>query len=177
MTDDPDEPTARRKNAQREWRSQEVDKHFLDRGLPEDAYWTAFDQGRAPNRIIGALRKKRGMKSGIPDLFILWRGISLWIERKVVAADSELGTNQRLTAQRLIANGHFWARANNTEEVEAAIRKVGIPLRATLGEIRQRIEAQNERLPAKRKKAARGIKADNGMSMAQYRRLNSRQLI
>lgn len=169
--------TIRPKNIQHEWRGQEVDKHFLDRALPREAYWTAIDQGRAANRIVGDLRKKRGIRSGLPDLFILWSGIALWIERKVSAGESELQLNQRLTATSLIANGHLWARANNTEEVEAACLAAGIPLRATLGDIRSRIAEQNERLPVKRKRSSGGLRADNGMSIAQYHKMHGRELL
>lgn len=136
------------KRKQIEWREQETDKRFLEHALPPDAYWTAIDQGRASSRRIGELRKKRGIKSGIPDWLIVWRGVTLWIERKISRAESELKTNQRLAAERLQANGHRWARANDTFEVEAALRAAGIPLSATYG-IRPPQAPRKKRTPRK----------------------------
>lgn len=171
MSDEPPKP----KLIQHEWRAQEADQAFLAKALPRECFYTAIDGGRAQSRAIGGARRRRGIKSGLPDWLIVWQGITLWIERKVSKAESDLGHNQRLTAERLQANGHLWARANSTEELEAALVVAGIPLRATLGGIRSRIEAQDERLPPKRKKGARrGLRADNGMTLAAYRRAHQR---
>jgi hypothetical protein len=175
MTDD---PAPRKSPVQHEWRAQEADKAYLDKALPYDCYWTAIDGGRAASRIVGAMRKKRGIKSGLPDWLIVWRGTTLWIERKTSTADSALSENQRLTAHMLKANGHRWDRANSTEEVETALRAAGIPLRATVGEIRERISEQNERLPPKRKATPRKPRSGTPtMSVAQYRRLHSKGLL
>lgn len=154
------------KPVQHEWRGQEADFAFLSKALPREAYFTAIDGGRAKNRILGNMRKKRGIRSGLPDWLIVWSGITLWIERKVSAAESDLSDNQRVTAERLQENGHKWARANSTDEVEAACRAAGIPLRATLGGIRTRIEEQDARLPAKPKRKSRRPKSDGSISVA-----------
>jgi hypothetical protein len=160
---DPDRP----KNVQHEWTAQRADNAFLSKALPPEAYFTAIDVGRSKNANDGQLRKLRGVKPGIPDWLIVWSGLTLWIERKVSASLSE---TQKITRDALVRNGHRWAFARSVEDIEAACLAAGIPLRATLGEIRGRIAEQNERLPAKRKRPARGFKADNSMSMAQYRR-------
>ena len=148
------EEPAPRKLVQHEWRAQEVDNAFLSRALPEDAYYTAIDGGRAPNAKIGAARKRRGIKAGLPDFLIVWSGITLWIERK---AGASLSPNQKVTRDYLVRNGHRWALARSTEDVEAACRAAGIPLRATLGEIRERIADQRARLPVKAKRAPRRV--------------------
>lgn len=140
---------------QHEWRAQEADFAFLSKALPHDCYFTAIDQGRAANRNVGAMRKKRGIRSGLPDWLIVWRGTTLWIERKIRATASDLAPIQEQTGECLIRNGHLWSRANCIEDVELACRAAGIPLRATLGEIRTRIAEQSERLGPKRKRAAR----------------------
>lgn len=142
-------------NVQHEWREQEADFAFLSKALPHDCYFTAIDQGRAANRNVGAMRKKRGIRAGLPDWLIVWRGTTLWIERKRRPTASDLGLVQEQTGDCLIRNGHLWSRANCIEDVELACRAAGLPLRATLGEIRSRIADQNERLPAKPKRAAR----------------------
>lgn len=132
---------------QHEWTAQKTDNAFLGKALPDDAYFTALDHARKMSLAAGKQRKDRGIKAGIPDWLIVWRGITLWIERKV---DASLSTAQEITRDRLIANGHHWRLARRLEDVEAACRDVGIPLKATLGEIRDRIAAQDV-APKKRK--------------------------
>lgn len=141
-----------RKRSHGEWISQRTDYAFLSKALPPEAYFTAIDVGRSTNAREGNLRKMRGVKAGIPDWLIVWNGITLWVERKLGASLSE---SQKVTRDFLVANGHRWALARSTEELELACRNVGIPLRATLGEISERIEAQSGRPKAK----ARGFKS------------------
>lgn len=167
--------TDRPKNKQHEWIAQRGDNAFLSKALPIDAYYTAIDVGRSKNANDGQLRKLRGVKPGIPDWLIVWNGITLWIERKIDAALSE---TQKLTRDRLRANGHLWALAHSLEDIEAACIAAGIPLRATLGAIQERIADQRARLPVKRKRAAHRPGAPiNSMSLAQYRRLNAKGLV
>ncbi len=87
---------------------------------------------------------------------IAWRGIShsvtLWLE---VKTGTQLSEAQKLFRDQITANGHRWALVRSPEDVEAACLDARIPLRATLGEIRQRIDEQNERLPVKRKRGGR----------------------
>lgn len=137
---------------QHEWRDQRAYNVFLSKALPPEAYYTAIDVGRSKSSLQGQLRKNRGVKSGIPDFLIVWHGITLWLECK---SGQSLSSNQKVTREALLRNGHRWALVRRMEDVEAACRAAGIPLRATLGEIRARIADQNERLPAKPKRAAR----------------------
>ena len=150
MSGDTEDAEAPRRLVQREWQAQRADNAFLAKALPPGAYYTAIDVGRSRNANDGQMRKLRGVKAGIPDWLIVWNGVTLWIERKVKQSLSE---SQKLTRDALLANGHQWALARSTEDVEAACLAAGIPLRATLGGIRERIAAQNERLPPKKRAA------------------------
>ena len=113
---------------QREWVDQRGYAAFLARALPQGAYWTAIDVGRSATPAQGAMRKARGVKAGIPDFLVVWRGITLWIE---VKARQSLSPAQKTTRDVLLANGHRWALARSGEDVEAALRGAGIPLFAT----------------------------------------------
>ena len=144
-------PKTKRTWTAREWKAQEIDNAFLSKALPLDACFTAIDPAGKTSQKIGALRRKRGIKPGVPDWFILWHGITLWIERK---AGSSVSDNQETFRDQLVRNGHHWRLARTLEEVELACRDVGIPLRATLGEIRERIGAQAARLGVKKKRRA-----------------------
>jgi hypothetical protein len=162
-----------------EWNLQRTIAAFLSKALPETAYWTSIDIGSAGGLRGGQLRKARGVKPGIADIMVAWRGIShnvtLWLE---VKAGTQLSEAQKLFRDQITSNGHRWALVRSPEDVEAACLDARIPLRANLGEIRQRIDEQNERLPVKRKRVARKAGTpSNSMSLAQYRRLNERGLV
>lgn len=145
--------TERAKRVQSEWAAQNTDAAFLRVALPVDAYWTAIDGGRATGRTIGAMRKRRGIKAGIPDFLIVWRGITLWIERKV--RGRSVSDDQVITHKMLRENGHIIAVAYHTEDVERALLDAGIPLRATLSDIAPRIDAAAERKAARPKRATK----------------------
>ncbi len=142
-------------NAQHEWSLQRAAAAFLGKALPAEAYWTSIDMGRSTSAAQGQLRKLRGVRAGIPDMLIVWRGVTLWCELKIDTRPTALSPAQVTTRDALLANGHCWELCRSIEDVEAACRAAGIPLRATLGDIRTRIAEQNERLPAKPKRSSR----------------------
>lgn len=160
---------------QREWQFQRTANAFLSKALPHDAYYSAIDVGTAGGARLGALRKARGVKPGIPDVLIVWRGRTLWIELK---SGTSLSEAQKITRDQLRANGHMWALARSIEDLETALIAAQIPLRATVVEIRDRIAEQNSHLPNKpkrpRTKAPRPL---NSLSLAQYHRLNQKGLL
>lgn len=159
---------------QREWTDQRRDAAFLSKALPPDAFWSAIDIGSAGSARAGMLRKQRGVKAGLPDFLVVHRNITLWIERK---SGSQLSEPQRLTRDALVANGHRWALARSTDDIEAALLAAGIPLRATLATIRERIEQQHEHLPKRKRPPARAPRPLNAMTMAAYRRANAKGLL
>jgi hypothetical protein len=152
---------------QREWRDQRGYHAFLSKALPVDAYHSAIDVGSAGSAQAGQLRKARGVRAGLPDYLIVYRNVTLWIEFKHRA---QLSLAQQLTRDALTANGHCWALARCPEDVEQACRDVGIPLRATFSQIHARIAEQNERLPARKKRAPRA-RASGAITVAQAHRL------
>jgi len=158
-------PKPKRKLVQREWRDQRAYAAFLSKALPPEAYWTSIDVGGSKSIRLGQLRKARGVKAGIPDVLIVHRGTTLWLECK---AGTSLSPAQEVTRNALLANGHQWALVRRPEELETALLAAGIPLRATLGEIRQRIDEQNARLPVKRKRTgARRVQTGDRVSVKQ----------
>lgn len=169
-------PGTRKSPVQREWADQRAHHAFLSKALPLGAYYTAIDVGGSKSVRLGQLRKARGVKAGIPDALIVYQGTTLWLEFK---AGSSLSDAQKLTRDALRDNGHLWALCHSTEDIEAECLAAGIPLRATLGGIRERIAEQNERLGiVKRKRAVRNPTATRGqMTLAQYRRANAKQII
>ena len=163
---------------QREWTLQRAIAVYLSKALPPDVYWTAIDIGSAGGARAGQLRKARGVRPGIADMMIAWRGVSLavtlWVEIK---AGSSLSEAQKLFRDQVTNAGHRWALARSIEDVEAACVEAGIPLCATVSAISDRIAEQRARLPAKRKAAPRTPGGPARMSVAQYRKLHSRGLL
>jgi hypothetical protein len=102
-------------------------------------------------------------------MLIVYAGQTLWCELKV---DASLSEPQKATRDMLRANGHQWELCRSTEDVEAALVAAGIPLRATLGSIRERIAEQNERLPPRAKRAARAPRKAGGVSVAKAHKMN-----
>lgn len=159
---------------QREWTLQRACVAFLGKALPHDSYWTAIDIGSAGSAQQGMLRKARGVRPGIADLLIVHNGVTVWCELK---AGSSLSEAQKLFRDSVTANGHRWALARSPDDVEAALLAAGIPLRATLGEIRERIEQQHEHLPKRKRPPQRAPRPLNSLSIAAYRRLNAKGLL
>ncbi len=143
----------KRKRNYAEWRGQEIDWVYLQKALPLGALVRGIDQSGKRSREANMRRLARGCLPGTPDTYIFWNGITLWLERKIKGGS--FGPGQREFCAAVLANKGHWAQVTSTEDVELACLAAGIPLRATLGEIRQRIDEQNERLPAKRKRVAR----------------------
>lgn len=137
---------------QREWRAQEIDWAFLMKALPLGALARGIDQSAKRSLQANRARLRRGCLPGTPDTYIFWQGITLWLERKTF--DGRINQAQEAFRESVLANKGHWAAPRSTEDVEAACRDAGIPLRATLGDIRARIAEQNERLPVKRKRSA-----------------------
>lgn len=123
------QPKQLRRSSQHEWTAQEADAEFLALALPLDAFWTAIDSGKADSAKAGALRKKRGIKAGVPDFIVVWNKITLWIERK---AGARLSIPQANVRAMLLNNGHHWVLAHSTEDIERALIGYGIPLRVRL---------------------------------------------
>lgn len=158
-----EEGAARPKRVQREWRGQEVDWVFLMKALPYGALCYGIDQAAQRSRDANMRRLARGCKPGVGDTYILWNGITLWLERK--AASGRLDHSQEIFRDQVLANNGHWALIQTTDDVEAACIDAGIPLRATLGGIRERIEDQRSRLPAKPKRPQQHVRTSNKPGM------------
>ena len=102
---------------------------FLDLALPASAFWTSIDAATR-SAIEGQQKKARGVKPGIPDVLIVCKPITLWIELK--ARTGSVQETQRRVMRALIANGHQWYVARSVAEVETILIRCGIPLRARM---------------------------------------------
>jgi hypothetical protein len=105
---------------------------YLDRALPDDAVWFHAPNGGHRHPAVAAKLKWLGVKPGVPDIFIVWRGRSICIELK--AHKGTLSDAQKAMQQRLILSGAVvFEVARSVDEVEGFLKGVGIPLHATTG--------------------------------------------
>jgi hypothetical protein len=144
---------------------------FLNRALPEGSWHCAIDSaGKASLRVAQNL-KARGGRRGCPDHIVLIpRRNALFFEVKT--AVGRLSPEQQQVARCIQDTGHWWFLVRSVEDVEAALREFGVPLRATVSGIRASIAAQNEGLKPIRKRAPGSKRTERPTpgQVARYRR-------
>jgi hypothetical protein len=102
---------------------------YLDRALPEDAFWTSIDSaGRGP--IQGARMKRRGVKRGLLDALIIWRDVTIWLELK--SGKGRVTPEQAAFMRIALDAGHFATLCRSVDAVADALRFYGVPLRARI---------------------------------------------
>lgn len=130
-----------------EHRLQMATATFLAAVLPCDSYWTSVDAGQGAMNIRAAqMRKARGVKAGVPDVLVCYRGMLYCIELK--ASKGRLSETQHMTIGQIHDAGGKVEVCHSIEEVETALRAWDIPLRGTTLTAQQR----DERLAAAPKK-------------------------
>ncbi len=108
---------------------------LLELILPVEAIVTSIDHANAASVVTGALRKARGVKKGIPDVWIIWAKPSsvppapIIVTLETKATDGRLEKEQEFWRDALIALGCHWAAPRTLEQAIAAIEAADIPLR------------------------------------------------
>ncbi len=112
-------------------------KEYLDLALPTpDAWYTAIPAGGG-GKVRGAILKGMGYRAGTPDMLVIYKpgawitGV-IWLELKSVSG--KLSKAQKLCRDDLIAAGCKWALVRSLDDVENALKRFGVPLRATVGQ-------------------------------------------
>jgi len=99
---------------------------FLRAALPTDATYTTFPLGGG-GLARGQRLKAMGTRAGWPDLQVLFAGRAFLIELK--SADGRLSEDQVCTHRRIKSAGCPVVVARTLDDVDAALRSWGIPLR------------------------------------------------
>jgi hypothetical protein len=116
--------------AYREWREQIKLKFLLDTWLPDDAFWTATDPV-ARSATAGAMRKRRGVKAGLSDVIIWYRGRTVCVELK--GPYGQCRPAQRLVREQMLRAGvKAWWQCRTAESAMWAIAKSGMKFRTLL---------------------------------------------
>jgi len=118
----PDNPTQRRRQSQQhEAREQIKLKKLLEKWLP--CFWSMLEN-RPRSAMAGMIQKHRGVRSGMPDCYVVYRGKPIHIELK-----SPIGTlskTQRQVRLELLADGAVWWMARSANAAMAALSRSGV---------------------------------------------------
>lgn len=120
---------------------------YLDRVLPDDAFWWHTpNQSRGDSsskalafgaRMMAEKIKSMGMKPGVPDILILYRGKLYGTDAKArygSLTDSQIEIMPRMEAAGAIIKPEF----RTIEEMEAILVEWGIPLKFSYTELKTR---------------------------------------
>ena len=129
-----------------EWQEQKKLARLLDKWLdPACTFWTATDPV-APSVTSGAMRKKRGVKPGVPDVLVWYPGGSITIELK--SRRGQCSPSQRLAREALLRAGAQWWVCRSANAAMWALYESGVPFRTIVHEDGTIERWQQPKLPA-----------------------------
>jgi hypothetical protein len=129
-----------------EWQEQIKLAALLDTWLdPACTFWTATDP-IAPSAISGFLRKRRGVKPGVPDVLIWHCGKSITIELK--SRRGQCSPSQRAVREALLRAGAQWWVCRSADAAMWALYKSGVPFRTIFHDDGTIERWQQPKLPA-----------------------------
>jgi hypothetical protein len=129
-----------------EWREQVKLARLLDKWLePACTFWTATDPVAA-SVTSGAMRKKRGVKPGVPDVLVWHPGGSITIELK--SRQRQCSRSQRAVREALLRAGAQWWVCRSADAAMWALYKSGVPFRTIVYEDGTIERWQQPELPA-----------------------------
>lgn len=102
---------------------------YLDVALPPDATYFSIPNGGKRHRREAARMSGLGLRPGVPDLCVIFRGRSFFIELK--AKRGVMSAGQKEMQRKLLYCGAAVCMCRSGPEVEAQLRECCIPLRAT----------------------------------------------
>jgi hypothetical protein len=116
---------------------------LLDKGLPEHSFWTATDPV-APSATSGAMRKKRGVKPGVPDVLVWYCGKSIAVELK--SRHGQCSQRQHAVREGLLRAGAQWWVCRSAKAAMWALGSVSAAVMPLSGPLWQRLPKQARRL-------------------------------
>jgi hypothetical protein len=102
---------------------------FLDAALCPEVFWTTIDHAGG-GKVLGAQRKARGARKGIPDVLLVHQSKAFWIELKT--AKGRVSEAQKEVGGHLVIAGCPVTVARSLEEVQSAVLKWDLPLRGRI---------------------------------------------
>jgi len=115
-----------------EWQEQKKLARLLDKWLdPACTFWTATDPV-ASSAFSGAIRKQRGVRPGVPDVLVWYRGKSIGLELK--SRRGQCSPSQRSVREALLRAGVQWWVCRSAHAAMWALRKSGVKFRTIVHE-------------------------------------------
>jgi hypothetical protein len=112
-----------------EWQEQKKLARLLDKWLdPACTFWTATDPVAA-SALSGAIRKQRGVKPGVPDILVLYRGKLIAVELK--SRCGKCSPPQRAVREALLRTGAEWWECRSAHAAMWALAKSGVKFRVS----------------------------------------------
>jgi hypothetical protein len=125
-----DAQARRRKSQREEWGTQTALAEMLPRYFdPRTVFWASLEN-RPRSRLSGLLQKKRGVRSGLPDLMLVCRQKTVFIEVK--SRSGRASRAQKQVRGELLAVGCEWFMARSPRAALAAMARAGLPFRRPL---------------------------------------------
>ena len=106
-----------------EWLMQVEVARLFSIWLPSDAFWSAID-ATTTSPITGLMRRLRGCKAGLPDIWILYRGRLITIELK--SKGGRCTASQLAVREVLLRAGADWCECRSPNAVMFALRELGV---------------------------------------------------
>lgn len=103
---------------------------YLDLALPKDAAWTTVEHGGKRGKREAGRLKAKGVKSGWPDILIIYRGRLICIELK--AGKGRLSKAQIAMQQRLTLAGALVMSECRSLDAMVAVLEQIIPLKGSV---------------------------------------------
>ena len=101
---------------------------YLTHALPKDAVFFAVPNGGDRNPIVASKLKAEGVKPGVPDLLILWRGQTFGLEVKTLKG--RVSVAQELFHEKARRAGMFVEVVRSLSDVSRYLEARGVPLGA-----------------------------------------------
>jgi hypothetical protein len=118
--------------ANHEWREQVKLAVLLDRWLdPKTSFATATDPV-CSSALAGWLRRRRGVKAGVPDTLVVFLGRLIGVEMKSIAG--RCSRAQRAAREALISAGAEWWECRTASSAMWALTQSGVRFREIVHE-------------------------------------------
>jgi hypothetical protein len=117
----------RRESRREEWAEQTKLAEMLEKYLdPADTFWTSLEN-KPLSRLSGLFQKRRGVRSGLPDVLVIWRGKPIFVELKSRAGVAT--KSQKQVRVELLPAGATWWMARSARAAMMALHLSGVVFR------------------------------------------------
>lgn len=103
---------------------------YLDAALPAPGYWSSVEHAKKQSLRQGQMQKAKGVKRGLPDVMIWYRGVFVGVELK--AGKNTTSDMQDLVGAALVANGFRYHVVRRVVDLDRLLRECGLPIQRSM---------------------------------------------